>query len=579
MKTKNLLLIAIAVLSLAGCKYDDDAIWDAVRNLEERMISLETWQKKASDEIALLKAITDESDYILSVVPIMEGDTQKGYTITFKKSGAITLLNGQKGDKGDKGDTPLVSLKQEKDGNWYWTLNGSLMTDASGAPIRANGANGTNGTNGTPAPTPQLKTGRQLKVDSVTGNWQDDAFYLSVDNGKTWNKVSGDKGDKGDKGDAGTGSSIKITEDDPYNDYVTFEVDGQKIKVQLYDKTLSLVITDGEGRVVLRGEERSAIINGDITFTLSEVAEGSSVSLVLSSSSQPGEGWTITQQGSNYVYYANAPTKNENLTATLTFTVTNYYGKKSEYPISLRAFETLSCNADNLEAMLEKYPNVEKLKVSGTLTKEHMTKIKGLGSLKEIDLEDATLEGNTIPEDQFRDKNTLTTVKLPKGVEKIGDGAFWGCSALSDIEIGNQVTALPKFVFKGCSSLKSITVPASVKGLDQGAFQDCSSLETITIEEGLEYINGSVFARCSKITKITLPSTVNRMEALIFLNCSSLSELQCLATTPPEFDYIGANDALGGGLHKNFKITVPSNLVGAYKNAEGWKQYSIEAIQ
>lgn len=63
-----------------------------------------------------------------------------------------------------------------------------------------------NGSNGTPAPTPQLKTGRQLKVDSVAGNWQDDAFYLSVDNGKTWNKVSGDKGDTGEQGDAGTGS-------------------------------------------------------------------------------------------------------------------------------------------------------------------------------------------------------------------------------------------------------------------------------------------------------------------------------------------------------------------------------------
>lgn len=85
MKTKNLLLIAIAVLSLAGCKYDDDAIWDAVRNLEERMITLETWQKKASDEIALLKAITDESDYILSVVPIMEGDTQRDILLLLKR--------------------------------------------------------------------------------------------------------------------------------------------------------------------------------------------------------------------------------------------------------------------------------------------------------------------------------------------------------------------------------------------------------------------------------------------------------------------------------------------------------------
>ena len=285
----------------------------------------------------------------------------------------------------------------------------------------------------------------------------------------------GDTGDKGDKGDAGTGSSIKITEDDPYNDYVTFEVDGQMIKVQLYDKTLSLVITDEEGRVVLRGEERLVIINGNITFTLSEVAEGSRVSFVLSlsSSSQPSEDWTIAQQGSNYVYYVKAPTKDESLTATLTFTVTNYYGKQSEYPISLRAFATLSCNADNLEAMLEKYPNVENLKVSGTLTSEHMAKINKLTSLVEIDLEDATLEGNAIPQNQFDEKTNLTTVKLSKGLQNIGEAAFNGCSALSNIEIGDQVTALPKAVFSGCSSLTNITIPASVKSIGQGAFYGC----------------------------------------------------------------------------------------------------------
>lgn len=492
-------------------------------------------------------------------------------------------MNGQKGDKGDKGDTPHISLKQEKDGNWYWTLNGSLMTDASGAPIRANGANGTNGT---PAPTPQLKTGRQLKVDSVAGNWQDDAFYLSVDNGKTWNKVSGDKGDtgdKGDKGDAGTGSSIKITEDDPYNDYVTFEVDGQMIKVQLYDKTLSLVITDEEGRVVLRGEERLVIINGNITFTLSEVAEGSRVSFVLSlsSSSQPSEDWTIAQQGSNYVYYVKAPTKDESLTATLTFTVTNYYGKQSEYPISLRAFATLSCNADNLEAMLEKYPNVENLKVSGTLTSEHMAKINKLTSLVEIDLEDATLEGNAIPQNQFDEKTNLTTVKLPKGLQNIGEAAFNGCSALSNIEIGDQVTALPKAVFSGCSSLTNITIPASVKSIGQGAFYGCSGLKTITIEEGLASISANVFHNCSRLEKITLPKSLNSIGLNIVWGCTSLTELQCLATTPPSSSYGPVqNNPLGTGLPLKFMIKVPSGSVDAYKKADLWEEYKdkIQAI-
>lgn len=460
MKTKNLLLIAIAVLSLAGCKYDDDAIWDAVRNLEERMISLETWQKKASDEIALLKAITDESDYILSVVPIMEGDTQKGYTITFKKSGAITLLNGQKGDKGDKGDTPLVSLKQEKDGNWYWTLNGSLMTDVSGAPIRANG---TNGTNGTPAPTPQLKTGRQLKVDSVAGNWQDDAFYLSVDNGKTWNKVSGDKGDTGDKGDAGTGSSssIEIIEDDSMYDYVVFKVNGSQIKVPRYDTTLSLVWRDkSAGMIIPKGETISVAYGEFLRFT-GEVANGSSLSVSLSVS----DGWRLATGSSNNDVDIYAPRKEECKNTPglagpikVTVTVTNSFKEESDkYFFYVVASDFLYCNADNLLDMLKNDSDDRKknLKVSGTLTAEHMAAIKKV-ELVGIDLKDATLEGNAIPDNYFSGKTDLTTVMLSDGIKHIGTGAFSGCTSLKEITLPNFLTTIGNNVFSNCTSLESI---------------------------------------------------------------------------------------------------------------------------
>ncbi|WP_347145626.1 leucine-rich repeat protein [Parabacteroides goldsteinii] len=460
MKTKNLLLIAIAVLSLAGCKYDDDAIWDAVRNLEERMITLETWQKKASDEIALLKAITDESDYILSVVPIMDGDTQKGYTITFKKSGAITLLNGQKGDKGDKGDTPLVSLKQEKDGNWYWTLNGSLMTDVSGAPIRANG---TNGTNGTPAPTPQLKTGRQLKVDSVAGNWQDDAFYLSVDNGKTWNKVSGDKGDTGDKGDAGTGSSssIEIIEDDSMYDYVVFKVNGSQIKVPRYDTTLSLVWRDkSAGMIIPKGETISVAYGEFLRFT-GEVANGSSLSVSLSVS----DGWRLATGSSNNDVDIYAPRKEECKNTPglvgpikVTVTVTNSFKEESDkYFFYVVASDFLYCNADNLLDMLKNDSDDRKknLKVSGTLTAEHMAAIKKV-ELVGIDLKDATLEGNAIPDNYFSGKTDLTTVMLSDGIKHIGTGAFSGCTSLKEITLPNFLTTIGNNVFSNCTSLESI---------------------------------------------------------------------------------------------------------------------------
>lgn len=375
----------------------------------------------------------------------------------------------------------------------------------------------------------------------------------------------------GDKDDAGTGSSIKITEDDP--NYVTFEVDGQKIKVQLYDETLSLVIEE-DGRVVLRGEERSTSGGAMMTFKVVWIAKGSSVLAAISTSSK--DAWTVTKFVDGE-YHVIPPSVDTPPTATLTFTVTNYYGKKSEYPISLRASNTLSCNADNLEAMLKKYPDVKNLKVCGTLTSEHMAKIKELNSLKEIDLEDATLEGNAIPENQFLEKKTLTTVKLPKGLKKIGTSAFQDCSALSDIKIGDQVTDLLNYAFVGCSSLTSINVPESVKNIGQSAFGNCSGLSTITIEEGLVNIDANAFSGCTSITKITLPSTVKKMQTSVFLNCSSLRELRCLATTPPEFENLGdIGKALGNGLPDDFKITVPSGCVDTYKNADGWKQYTIE---
>lgn len=67
------------------------------------------------------------------------------------------------------------------------------------------------------------------------------------------------------------------------------------------------------------------------------------------------------------------------------------------------------------------------------------------------------------------------------------------------------------------------------------------------------------------------------MQPNIFLKCSSLGELRCLATTPPEFVDLGdIGKALGKGLPDDFKITVPSGCVDAYKNADGWNQYTIE---
>ena len=115
--------------------------------------------------------------------------------------------------QGDDGHTPQIGLTQGTDGNWYWTLDGELMLDKDNNPIRANGEDGQQGQQGQPgqsgasAPTPQIKLGSTLDANAAigtdNGTVQPAAWYLSVDNGATWYRITGDKGEQGDEGDKG----------------------------------------------------------------------------------------------------------------------------------------------------------------------------------------------------------------------------------------------------------------------------------------------------------------------------------------------------------------------------------------
>ena len=216
MKTKHYLSVAAVALALAACDdYDDTALWNQVNDNTSRIEALEQWQDEVNNNIAALQQLLNTNDMITSVTPVTLGGEVTGYTIAFLHSNPITIYHGEKGEDGTDGSTPQIGLTQQEDGNWYWTLDGSLMTDAEGNPIRANGEDGEDGTDGTdgeegepgtPAPTPQIKLGSSITsgtIETDNGTKDPAAWYLSVDNGKTWYRISGDKGDTGATGNPG----------------------------------------------------------------------------------------------------------------------------------------------------------------------------------------------------------------------------------------------------------------------------------------------------------------------------------------------------------------------------------------
>lgn len=231
----RLLLAALAAtLALAGCYNDDDA-WDALDNQQQRIESLETWQKTTASNIEALRVLSSEKELITAITPVVQGGKTVGYTISFTAHDPVTIYHGTTGSQGSQGATgpqgetgatPDIGIKRGEDGNWYWTLNGTLMTGTDGKPLRANptdghpgkpgkpgpdgqpgstGPDGNDGQPGTDAPTPQVQTGQQLIDRSVSptqcvppaGAWIPEAIYLSTDGGTSWTQVSGNPGTNG----------------------------------------------------------------------------------------------------------------------------------------------------------------------------------------------------------------------------------------------------------------------------------------------------------------------------------------------------------------------------------------------
>ena len=200
-------LLLCAGLAMTGC-YDDSALQEQLKDHESRLKELERLTAQQNTNISSLQTIVtalQDKDYVTSVAPIYEGDEVVGYTITFSKSGAVTIYNGK------DGYVPAMGVKQdESDGQWYWTVDGEWLLDSKGGKVRASAEDGEEGAPGQPGVTPTLKI--------VDGYW-----YVSYDGGKTWEEETLGQA----TGDKGYTMFAEVSYDDDYL-YITMS-DGQKL--------------------------------------------------------------------------------------------------------------------------------------------------------------------------------------------------------------------------------------------------------------------------------------------------------------------------------------------------------------
>ena len=639
---KTLTLLLLAALTLAACKYDDSELWEQVnQNTEElaaqaaRIAALEAWQAETNTNIEALQTLLSTTDYITAVTPVVKDGVEVGFTISFLNTPAITIYHGTKGDKGDKGDTPQIGAAQGDDGNWYWTLNGELLTDADGNPIRANGTQGEQGDQGPAgddAPLPQLATGAKLNEQQITTDSQNnpiaaDAIYLSVDGGKTWTRVSGKKGDTGDTGATGPkGDSFFKGIDTTHADYVTFTLaDGGTFQVPRYTgisltfNPTSLSLLYDETKTIECTAEGSAEFTTDNLFVVAPA--GWKADIALTRAAKTGFTLTVT---------APADITSGVATGEILVMLDNKKGSTTIGRIPVKTAGGIvgtELKADGLASgQIASLINgrtdlTDVILTNCTLSSSDWSAIRNNKSLVTIDLGEATYNSYSFSYNNTYDNNTLQLLTVPDGVATISSKAFYKCKKLTTVTIpasvekiqsdsfkyckemasftipaDSKLTTIGNEAFACCYKLESIFIPATVKTIDKMAFNICRSLKSVTFAEGSQLteipyfcfasnkalaaieipplvttLGESVFEGCAMLANITFPAGVTSIGKRAFSGCFSLATVTCLATKPPTL-----GETVFYRCDALTEIRVPAGSVDDYKAA--WSAYADKIV-
>lgn len=517
---------------LSSCKYDDSELIDRVDNLEDRLAKLEEQCKQINANINSLQTIVsalENANQITSVSELVENGKKVGYKIEFTKSGVIHIYHGQdRSDGSDRtgGYVPQIGVEKDKDGIYYWTLDGSWLTDKDGNKIKAvgldgkdgqegsDGSNGSNGSNGRDGITPKLQI-------NSNGYWE-----VSYDNGKTWVEVGPATG--------GT-AECPIEKVEIKDKYVFFTLStGEEFKVPLFN---GITITFGETTIGMEADSKVDLqyeLTGSKDVKVSAIGEG-----VRTSVDQATNTLTITTdanfEGGKVLVHATDGNHVATVELTITKEVITYIEYKASKKFELTSYSDLVYIANKSE-----YNEV---------TQEGKIAIKGI--LTTFDKWDFGTNNN----------NTgLISIKIPEGVTEIAGDAFCGCYSLTSVSLPNTLKQIGTFAFSETSlsgnENKELVIPEGVTEIGQGAFKCNQSSSNPTY------------------TKVTLPSTIKSIGSQAFtgsMNNARKFDIYCYAEEVPTV----TNKSFTA---RNNPVYVPQSALSKYQADSNWSNYTLNAI-
>ena len=241
-------LFASALMLVSCGSYDDTELKNKVNELENRVAKLESAVNANTQSILALVEASKSND---AVTGFSELTDKSGYLITFASGKSITLYHGK---DGQNGATPVIGVKADTDGIYYWTVDGEWLL-SGGRKVRAEGKD---------AVTPKFKI-------------ENDNWFISQDGGKTWTNLGKAKEKDIFKSVSLDGGFVNVV-----------LADGTAFKIPVSDGSLVSMIgcinvvpthSDGAARVIRRNGWNTLTIKYEVlpSGTLAKLSEGGAV--------------------------------------------------------------------------------------------------------------------------------------------------------------------------------------------------------------------------------------------------------------------------------------------------------------
>ena len=153
--------------------------------------------------------------------------------------------------------------------------------------------------------------------------------------------------------------------------------------------------------------------------------------------------------------------------------------------------------------------------------------------------------------------------RVPDGVTRIGDSAFFDCTSLTSVIIPKSVTSIGSLAFLGCIRLTNVTIPDGVTSIGDAAFAGSSTSinvsrenknycsvdgglynkqkttilhpgkiqnGTFRIPDGVTSIGDYAFDGYRSLTNVTIPDSVTNICYGAFLDCIKLTDVYYAGT-------------------------------------------------